>query len=105
VAHAQLAEQVCVRVQVCVRACASMGRAWTPVRTRVYAFYSACAPPHLACPRTAVKDLATVQGLAAQLLRYDAVTFLAQLEGVRLSQAGSSIWLYHEATHLLYEQV
>jgi hypothetical protein len=43
--------------------------------------------------------------LVAQLLRYDAVTFLTLLEGVRLSQAGSSIWLLHEATHILYEQV
>ena len=52
-----------------------------------------------------MKDLSTVQGLVAQLLRYDAVTFLTLLEGVRLSQAGSSIWLLHEATHILYEQV
>lgn len=55
--------------------------------------------------RTAVKDLATVQGLVGQLLRYDAVTFLTLLDGVRLSEAGSSIWLLHEATHVMYEQV
>jgi hypothetical protein len=41
----------------------------------------------------------------SQLLRYDAVTFLTLLEGVRLSEAGSSIWLLHEATHIMYEQV
>jgi hypothetical protein len=55
--------------------------------------------------RTAVKDLATVQGLVSQLLRYDAVTFLTLLEGVRLSEGASSIWLFHEATHFMYEQV
>lgn len=52
-----------------------------------------------------MKDLATVQGLVSQLLRYDAVTFLTLLEGVKLSQVGSSIWLFHEATHIMYEQV
>lgn len=41
----------------------------------------------------------------SQLLRYDAVTFLTLLEGVRLSQGGNSIWLFHEATHFMYEQV
>jgi hypothetical protein len=46
-----------------------------------------------------------VQGLVGQLLRYDAVTFLTLLDGVRLSEAGSSIWLLHEATHVMYEQV
>jgi DNA excision repair protein ERCC-4 len=52
-----------------------------------------------------VRDLATVQGLASQLLSFDPVTFLSKLEGLRLSEAGSSIWLYHEATHVIYEQV
>lgn len=52
-----------------------------------------------------MRDLATVQGLVSQLLRYDAVTFLTLLEGVRLSEAGSSIWLLHEATHIMYQQV
>jgi DNA excision repair protein ERCC-4 len=52
-----------------------------------------------------VKDLATVQGLVSHLLRYDAVTFLTLLEGVRLSEGASSIWLFHEATHIMYEQV
>lgn len=46
-----------------------------------------------------------MQGLVGQLLRYDAVTFLTLLDGVRLSEGGSSIWLLHEATHVLYEQV
>jgi hypothetical protein len=36
---------------------------------------------------------------------YDAVTFLQHLEGLRLSEGGSSIWLYHEAAHVIYEQV
>jgi hypothetical protein len=54
--------------------------------------------------RTAVRDLAAVQGLVSQLLSYDAVTFLSRLEGLRLSEAGSSIWLYHEAAHVLFEQ-
>lgn len=52
-----------------------------------------------------MRDLASVQGLAGQLMCYEPVTFLSHLEGVRLSEAGSSIWLYHEATHLIYEQV
>lgn len=52
-----------------------------------------------------MKDLASVQGLVPQLMSYDAVTFLSHLEGVRLSEAGSSIWIYHEATHVIFEQV
>lgn len=52
-----------------------------------------------------MRDLGTVQGLVSQVLAFDAVTFLSRLEGMRLSEAGSSIWLYHEATHVIYEQV
>jgi DNA excision repair protein ERCC-4 len=55
--------------------------------------------------RTAVRDLASVQSLSAALMGYDPVTFLQHLEGLRLSEGGSSIWLYHEATHVIYEQV
>jgi hypothetical protein len=52
-----------------------------------------------------VRDLASVQSLSPALMCYDAVTFLQHLEGLRLSEGGSSIWLYHEATHVIYEQV
>lgn len=52
-----------------------------------------------------MRDLASVQSLSSALMGYDAITFLQHLEGLRLSEGGSSIWLYHEATHVIYEQV
>lgn len=52
-----------------------------------------------------VRDLRTLRELASYLLRYDAVTFLAFLEGLRQSEGSRSVWLFHDAAHAIFDQV
>ncbi|GIL92327.1 hypothetical protein Vretifemale_19842 [Volvox reticuliferus] len=50
-------------------------------------------------------DLRTLRELSALLLSTDCVTFLAHLEGLRQSEGVRCVWLFHDATHAIYEQV
>ncbi|EFJ52250.1 hypothetical protein VOLCADRAFT_103253 [Volvox carteri f. nagariensis] len=49
-------------------------------------------------------DLRTLRELSALLLSADCVTFLAHLEGLRQSEGVRCMWLFHDATHAIYEQ-
>ncbi|GLI60025.1 hypothetical protein VaNZ11_002090, partial [Volvox africanus] len=49
-------------------------------------------------------DLRTLRELSALLLSTDCVTFLAHLEGLRQSEGVRCVWLFHDATHAIYEQ-
>ena len=48
-------------------------------------------------------DLRTLRALAASLLRFDAVTFLAYLESLRATEGTGSVWLFHSAAHRVFE--
>ncbi|KAK2076493.1 hypothetical protein QBZ16_001019 [Prototheca wickerhamii] len=50
-----------------------------------------------------VADLRTLRALAASLLRFDAVTFLAYLESLRATEGTGSVWLFHSAAHRVFE--
>ena len=52
-----------------------------------------------------VQDLRTLRGLAEYLLRFDAVTFLMYLENLRATEGVTSVWLFHDAAHTIFEQV
>ena len=52
-----------------------------------------------------VQDLKTLRALAAYLLRFDAVTFLMYLENLRATEGVTSVWLFHDAAHTIFEQV
>jgi len=54
--------------------------------------------------RQAVTDLRTLRGLAASLLRYDAVTFLRYLENLRASEGRDTQWLFADAAHTIFDQ-
>ena len=62
-------------------------------------------PQHTACVAQIVSDLRTLRELADALLRYDAVTFLALLDTLRLSEGRNSVWLLHSAAHTIFEEV
>eukprot|EP00198_Chlamydomonas_reinhardtii_P001852 XP_001691188.1 predicted protein [Chlamydomonas reinhardtii] len=49
-------------------------------------------------------DLRTLRELSAVLLAVDPVTFLAHLEGLRQSEGVRCVWLFHDATHAVFEQ-
>ena len=51
-----------------------------------------------------VNDLKTLRSLAEQLLSFDAVTFLAHLDNLRITEGVASIWLFHDAAHTIFEQ-
>lgn len=61
-------------------------------------------PSSLTCP-IPKQDLRTLREMALHLLRYDAVTFLAYLEGLRQSEGRACLWLFHDAAQLLFEMV
>ena len=52
-----------------------------------------------------VNDLKTMRTLAQHLLSFDAVTFLAYLDNLRITEGVASIWLFHDAAHTIFEQV
>ena len=52
-----------------------------------------------------VNDLKTMRTLAEHLLSFDAVTFLAYLDNLRITEGVASIWLFHDAAHTIFEQV
>lgn len=52
-----------------------------------------------------VADLKTLRLLAEYLLHFDAVTFLSYLETLRASEGISSFWLFHDAAHLIFDEV
>ena len=52
-----------------------------------------------------VQDLRTLRALAEYLLRFDAVTFLMYLENLRATEGVTSVWLFHDAAHTIFEQV
>ena len=52
-----------------------------------------------------VQDLKTLRALAEYLLRFDAVTFLMYLENLRATEGVTSVWLFHDAAHTIFEQV
>lgn len=52
-----------------------------------------------------VQDLRTLRALAEYLLRFDAVTFLMYLENLRATEGVTSLWLFHDAAHTIFEQV
>lgn len=60
---------------------------------------------HTVAPRTRqiVADLRTLRALASYLLRFDPVTFLAYLDTLRATEGTRSVWLFHSATHTLFE--
>ena len=51
-----------------------------------------------------VADLRTLRTLGANLLAFDCVTFLGHLESLRASESINSVWLFHEAAHVIFEQ-
>lgn len=52
-----------------------------------------------------VADLKTLRELAEHLLHFDAVTFLSYLETLRAGEGISSFWLFHDAAHLIFDEV
>lgn len=52
-----------------------------------------------------VQDLRTLRALAEYLLRFDSVTFLMYLENLRATEGVTSVWLFHDAAHTIFEQV
>ena len=52
-----------------------------------------------------VQDLRTLRALAEYLLRFDAVTFLMYLENLRATEGVTTVWLFHDAAHIIFEQV
>jgi DNA excision repair protein ERCC-4 len=60
---------------------------------------------HLVGPKTrqVAADLRTLRALAAHLLRFDAVTFLAYLEALRAAEGARCAWIFHSAAHALFE--
>ena len=52
-----------------------------------------------------VSDLKTMRTLAEHLLSFDAITFLAYLDNLRITEGVASIWLFHDAAHTIFEQV
>ena len=52
-----------------------------------------------------VSDLRALRTLAEHLLSFDAVTFLAYLDNLRITEGVASIWLFHDAAHTIFEQV
>ncbi|KAL0051045.1 hypothetical protein WJX82_001096 [Trebouxia sp. C0006] len=61
---------------------------------------------HTVSPKTKqlVQDLRTLRALAEYLLRFDAVTFLMYLENLRATEGVTSVWLFHDAAHTIFEQ-
>ncbi len=55
-------------------------------------------------PPSTRSDLRTLRELSGLLLTTDAMTFLAHLEGLRASEGVRCVWLFHDATHTLFEQ-
>ena len=51
------------------------------------------------------QDLRILRDISQHLIHFDAVTFLTYLESLRQSEGKSSVWLFHDATHTIYEQV
>ena len=49
------------------------------------------------------RDLRTLRQIALHLLRHDSVTFLAYIEGLRLSEGRGCLWLMHDSSHVMYE--
>ena len=52
-----------------------------------------------------MNDLRTVRSLAEALLRFDSITFLTHLEKLRATESVGALWLFHDATHTVFEQV
>lgn len=52
-----------------------------------------------------MSDLKSLRTLAEHLLSFDAVTFLAYLDNLRITEGVASIWLFHDAAHTVFEQV
>ncbi|GAX84863.1 hypothetical protein CEUSTIGMA_g12284.t1 [Chlamydomonas eustigma] len=53
--------------------------------------------------RQICRDLRTLRQLALHLVRHDAVTFLSYLESLRATEGRTCVWLFHDATHTLFE--
>lgn len=51
-----------------------------------------------------VNDLRTLRSLAEALLRFDSITFLIHLEKLRATESVGALWLFHDATHTIFEQ-
>lgn len=51
-----------------------------------------------------VNDLRTLRTLAEYLLSFDCISFLSYLEALRASESVNSVWLFHEAAHIIFEQ-
>ena len=52
-----------------------------------------------------VSDLKTLRALAEYMLRFDAVTFLLYLDNLRATEGVNSVWLFHDAAHVVFDQV
>ncbi len=48
-------------------------------------------------------DLRQLRELASHLLRFDAVTFLAFLDNLRVTEGAQSVWLMHSSAHIVFE--
>ena len=50
-----------------------------------------------------VNDLKTLRNLADSLLRYDSVTFLRFLDGLRASESRAALWVFDEQAAKIFE--
>ena len=57
-------------------------------------------PPKI---RQLVDDMRTLRSLANYLLKFDAVTFFRYLENLRATDGTKSAWMFHGASHIIFE--
>jgi DNA excision repair protein ERCC-4 len=57
-------------------------------------------PPKI---RQLVDDMRTLRSLANYLLKFDAVTFFRYLENLRATDGTKSAWMFHSASHIIFE--
>lgn len=57
-------------------------------------------PPKI---RQLVDDMRTLRSLANYLLKFDAVTFFRYLENLRATGGTKSAWMFHSASHIIFE--
>ena len=57
-------------------------------------------PPRV---RQLVDDMRTLRSLATYLLKFDAVTFFRYLENLRTTDGTKSAWMFHSASHIIFE--
>ncbi len=53
--------------------------------------------------RQLVDDMRTLRSLATYLLKFDAVTFFRYLENLRTTDGTKSAWMFHSASHIIFE--